>query len=65
MTLLSVGTSPNDGNGDGSFTGSPADNIVGPAVVSGSVLSAVNFGADGEGGFSFASNAAATLAAWA
>ena len=34
---------------------------MGPATVSGSVLGAVNFGADGEGGFSFASNTASTL----
>ena len=32
-TGLSHGTSPNDGNGDGSFTGSPGDNNPGPATV--------------------------------
>jgi T1SS-143 domain-containing protein len=62
VTLLSVGTSPNDGNADGSFTGWPtADVGVGPAVVSGSISTVVNFGADGEGGFSFASNTLSTL----
>ncbi len=59
VTLQSVGTSPDDGNADGSTTGQ--FDVVGPATVSGSVLSAVNFGADGEGGFSFASNTASTL----
>lgn len=59
---LSFGTSPNDGNADGSFTGSPADLPFGPAVVLGSLASSVNFGADGEGRFSFAQNAASTLA---
>lgn len=62
VDLLSVGTSANDGDADGSFTGSPADLPVGPAVVSGSLASSVNFGADGEGGFGFAGTAASTLA---
>src|SRR3569623_556760 len=62
VTLRSLGTSPDDGNADGSYTGSPTgDTLVGPAVVSGSVLGAVNFGADGEGSFSFASNTITTL----
>ena len=34
---------------------------MGPAVVSGSMAGSVSFGADGEGGFSFASNTASTL----
>ena len=59
VTTRSLGTSPDDGNADGSTTG-PFD-IAGPAVVSGSISGAVNFGADGEGGFSFASDAASTL----
>ncbi|GAB1716406.1 MAG: hypothetical protein NTAFB05_14480 [Nitrobacter sp.] len=61
VTLQSVGTSPNDGAGDGSVTGSPADNLTGPAVVTGSLAGSVDFGADGEGGFSFTADAAATL----
>src|SRR3569623_704736 len=62
VTLRSLGTSPDDGNADGSYTGSPTgDTLVGPAVVSGSVLGAVIFGADGEGSFSFASNSITTL----
>nr|WP_292610192.1 DUF5801 repeats-in-toxin domain-containing protein [Nitrobacter sp. 62-13] len=62
VTLQSLGTSPNDGNGDGSFTGWPTADIgVGPAEVSGSVASPVNFGADGKGGFSFAADTISTL----
>lgn len=59
ITPQSVGTSPDDGHADGSTTG-PLD-IAGPATVTGSVLSAVDFGADGEGGFSFTSDALSTL----
>jgi T1SS-143 domain-containing protein len=43
----SQGTSPDDGQSDGSSTGSPNDNVGGPAFISGSVGYAVNFGADG------------------
>ncbi|WP_454000581.1 DUF5801 repeats-in-toxin domain-containing protein [Afipia felis] len=59
ITPRSVGTSPDDGQADGSTTG-PFD-IAGPATVTGSVLDAVSFGADGEGGFSFTSGALSTL----
>src|SRR4029077_9427406 len=45
-TDLSHGTSPNDGNGDGSFTGSPGDNLPGPATVSGDLSGLVRVGAD-------------------
>jgi T1SS-143 domain-containing protein len=63
-TSSSLGTSPDDGNGDGSYTGSPQTNT-GPASVTGSIASVVSFGADGlgpNGGFSFTVTAAATLA---
>lgn len=43
----SHGTSPNDGDWDGSFTGSPHNNHPGPAFVEGSLASLVSFGADG------------------
>lgn len=46
-TSLSQGNYPNDGNGDGSYTGSPYVGGSGPANVSGSVASLVSFGADG------------------
>ena len=52
-TPLSTGTSPNDGNADGSFTGDPVQSR-GPATVSGSLVSLVSYGADGAaagGGF--------------
>ena len=65
VTSLAIGTSPNDGThgNDGSYTGSKSGDIgAGPAVVSGSVAGAVDFGADGNGGFSFAAGAATTLA---
>ncbi|MFA5712373.1 DUF5801 repeats-in-toxin domain-containing protein, partial [Mycolicibacterium sp.] len=65
LTGLSVGTSPNDGGGDGSFTGDPLSPFdSGPANASGSLSGLVSFGADGPsagGGFSFAGDAAATL----
>ncbi len=53
-TSGSLGTSPNDSDGDGSFTGDPGNNNPGPAFVSGSVAGYVDFGADGNGGFSIA-----------
>ncbi|MDW6026543.1 DUF5801 repeats-in-toxin domain-containing protein, partial [Mesorhizobium sp. BAC0120] len=64
LNLQSVGTSPNDGTGDGSST----DPLLagGAATASGSVSALVNFGADGPaagGGFSFTADAAATMAA--
>jgi len=52
-TPLSTGTSPNDGNADGSFTGDPVQSR-GPATVNGSLVSLVSYGADGAaagGGF--------------
>ncbi len=62
VTLRSLGTSPDDGKADGSYTGgTTGDTLVGPATVAGSVLGAVNFGADGEGSFSFTSNTLSTL----
>ncbi|MDO9353240.1 MAG: DUF5801 repeats-in-toxin domain-containing protein, partial [Solirubrobacteraceae bacterium] len=64
-TPSSLGTSPDDGNGDGSYTGD-ADTSTGPASVTGSIGSVVSFGADGQaagGGFGFASNAIATMTA--
>ena len=50
-TDLSHGTSPNDGNGDGSFTGSPGDNLPGPATVSGDLSGLVRVGADAVDAF--------------
>ncbi len=52
-TSFSQGTSPNDGNADGSYTGNASNNLPGPATVSGSIANVVNFGNDGKGGFSF------------
>lgn len=52
----SLGTSPNDSNGDGSFTGNPANNNPGPAFVSGSLASVVESGADENLTFSFISS---------
>ncbi|WP_037217963.1 DUF5801 repeats-in-toxin domain-containing protein, partial [Rhizobium sp. IBUN] len=52
-TSLSQGTSPNDGNADGSYTGNASNNLPGPATASGSIANVVNFGSDGKGGFSF------------
>ncbi len=54
-TSFSQGTSPNDGNADGSYTGNASNNLPGPATVSGSIANVVNFGNDGKGGFSFVS----------
>ena len=45
-THLSHGTSPNDGNHDGSFTGSPFSNGPGPATVCGDLSGLVRVGAD-------------------
>ncbi|SIP97922.1 T1SS-143 domain-containing protein [Rhizobium sp. RU33A] len=49
----SLGTSPNDGNADGSFTGSQGNNQPGPAFLSGSLASLVKSGADESLTFSF------------
>lgn len=51
----STGTSPNDSNADGSYTGNPANNNPGPAFVSGSLASVVESGADEKLTFSFIS----------
>ncbi len=42
----SIGTSPNDGDGDGSETGNPPSNVFGPAFASGSLAGLVKVGAD-------------------
>ncbi|MBA4263330.1 MAG: hypothetical protein C0443_15295, partial [Comamonadaceae bacterium] len=63
-TPLSTGTSPNDGNADGSFTGDPGQSR-GPATVSGSLASLVSFGADGAaagGGFGLSTDFAGLTA---
>ena len=52
----SLGTSPDDGNGDGSFTGNPAVDNGGPAFVSGSMGALVAVGADEPITFSFINN---------
>ena len=49
----SDGNHPNDGDGDGSFTGNPPGNDTGPAFVSGSLASMVVSGADEPITFSF------------
>ncbi|MGB3877111.1 MAG: DUF5801 repeats-in-toxin domain-containing protein [Shinella zoogloeoides] len=62
FTALSHGTSPNDGNQDGSDT----EAGTGGALASGSIAAAVDFGADSAaagGGFSFVANAGDKLAA--
>ncbi len=51
----SLGTSPNDSNADGSYTGNPANNNPGPAYVSGSIASVVQSGADEQLTFGFVS----------
>jgi len=64
-TRLSTGTSPNDGNADGSFTGDPARRDSGPATVSGSLVSLVSYGADGAaagGGFGLSTDFAGLTA---
>ncbi|MFD1944580.1 hypothetical protein, partial [Paradevosia shaoguanensis] len=65
-SAYSAGTSPNDGNADGSDTEHLDDTVGNVAVARGSLAGLVNFGADGpgaNGGFGFTANAAATLAA--
>jgi T1SS-143 domain-containing protein len=58
----SVGTSPNDGDADGSETGNPPSNVFGPAFVSGSLSGVVvQSGADEDLTFSFVSNASSLL----
>ncbi|HVU22247.1 MAG TPA: hypothetical protein VHE09_16065, partial [Rhizomicrobium sp.] len=53
----SLGTGPDDGNSDGSFTGDPNNETGGPANVSGTLLgSVVAAGADEPLTFSFAAN---------
>ncbi|MGV3576671.1 MAG: hypothetical protein ACO1O4_16225, partial [Devosia sp.] len=63
-TEFSHGTSPNDGAGDGSYTGNPATNGAGPAYIYGSLGGVVNFGADGFGGFGINSGAYSTFATY-
>ncbi|MEO0384250.1 MAG: DUF5801 repeats-in-toxin domain-containing protein [Pseudomonadota bacterium] len=59
----STGTSPNDDDDDGSFTGDPRFVDRGPANVSGSLASQVSFGADdGQVGFTIIEEAAARSA---
>ena len=64
----STGTSPEDGNADGSFTGGPSDDgdnpaaAEGPAFVSGTLTGLVAGGADENITYSFTGNAAAALA---
>jgi T1SS-143 domain-containing protein len=58
----SLGTSPNDGNADGSYTQSPANNQSGPAFISGSLANLIKGGADDTVKFSFISEAAAVSA---
>ncbi|MCP3400927.1 DUF5801 repeats-in-toxin domain-containing protein [Bradyrhizobium sp. CCGB20] len=62
-TQYALGTSPNDGNADGSWTNSPDNESPGPADVFGTLAGHVNFGADGPGAnaFTFASSYATTL----
>ncbi|SMQ60375.1 type I secretion C-terminal target domain (VC_A0849 subclass) [Devosia lucknowensis] len=57
-TKLSLGTSPNDGNADGSYTENPYNNETGPAIIYGSLSGVVNFGADGFGKYAINSGAA-------
>jgi hypothetical protein len=60
----SFGTSPNDGNGDGSYTGDPDSNGWGPATVFGSLTGpngVVISGADEPLTFSFADNTTSSL----
>jgi hypothetical protein len=65
LTSRSIGSSPNDGGGDGSFTGSPYSLFdTGPANASGTLSGLVEFGADGaaaNGAFSFTDDAVAKL----
>ncbi|MFP9135964.1 DUF5801 repeats-in-toxin domain-containing protein [Devosia sp. XGJD_8] len=57
-TKLSTGTSPEDGNWDHSYTGSPGDENGGGATVSGSLAGLVKSGADETLTFSFIDEAA-------
>ncbi|WP_210326178.1 DUF5801 repeats-in-toxin domain-containing protein [Oricola nitratireducens] len=64
--LLSQGNHPNDGSTDGSTSDFSVFGLGDAATVSGSLASAVDFGADGQaagGGFGFSSDAVATMAA--
>ncbi|MGV3576339.1 MAG: DUF5801 repeats-in-toxin domain-containing protein [Devosia sp.] len=51
----STGTSPNDGNADGSYTGSPNNNGLGAATITGSLAHLVKSGADENLRFDFVS----------
>jgi T1SS-143 domain-containing protein len=62
QTLQSTGNNPNDGDGDGSFTGNPIGNNTGPAFISGSLAGLIKGGADDAVKFSFISKSAAVSA---
>jgi T1SS-143 domain-containing protein len=62
QTLQSTGNNPNDGDGDGSFTGNPIGNNSGPAFISGSLGGLIKGGADDAVKFSFISKSAAVSA---
>ncbi|THV21034.1 DUF5801 repeats-in-toxin domain-containing protein [Peteryoungia ipomoeae] len=53
----SLGTSPNDGNRDGTYTGNPPSASTGPAFLSGSLTGLVKVGADNKVTFSFIESA--------
>lgn len=63
LTSWSQGTTPNDGNADGSYTDNPYYADSGPAYVSGTLANVVSFGGDGKGSFSFTTDAVAQLTA--
>ncbi|MGF0538175.1 DUF5801 repeats-in-toxin domain-containing protein, partial [Agrobacterium sp. ES01] len=58
-----IGTSPNDGDKDGSWSGGPGQGGKGPAFINGSFAHLVKAGADGLLAFSFTSDAASVLQA--
>ncbi|EKF57693.1 von Willebrand factor type A [Agrobacterium albertimagni AOL15] len=60
-TSQSTGTSPADGNGDGSYTGGPNQGGNGPAFIDGSLAYLVKGGADDTVKFEFISEAALRL----
>jgi T1SS-143 domain-containing protein len=63
LTTLSTGTSPNDGNGDGSFTGQEGVNAAGPANATGSLAGLAASGADDALTYGFSTGAVAFMAA--
>ncbi|QEE43331.1 type I secretion C-terminal target domain-containing protein (plasmid) [Rhizobium sp. WL3] len=60
-TTQSTGTSPGDGQGDGSYTGGPNQGGNGPAFIDGSLAYLVKGGADEALAFTFTTNAASVL----